>query len=306
MRPVPVPPLAPRLVAPQEGQDRSPPVISAGGMYMVAFDVLDATGALAHAATVTLTITLPDGTTATPVITDAAVSGQYRLSYQTTIPGRYTAHAATTGPVTSWDDEFDAAATPWPAMVSLADAKTQLNIPLTDHDSDDLLRDYIAGVTGALEEYKHEVIVRRTVTSRLDLSRLGWYGYASGGLRRQQFWLRSAPVISLTSMVSWDGTFTWDVTQMAVNPSGAVYVMNGPPVTGIVDVAYLAGLAVIPARYKRGALIMLQHLWETQRGQLAALSGVMGPEEHFRQPGEFFTVPDKTKEWMGPPRPVMA
>jgi hypothetical protein len=51
---------------------------------------------------------------------------------------------------------------------------------------------------------------------------------------------------------------------------------------------------------------MLQHLWETQRGQLTAMSGVMGPEEHFRQPGEFFTVPAKTKEWLGLPRPVIA
>ena len=90
-------------------------MISAGGMYPIAFDVLDASGALTHAATATLTITLPDGTTATPAITDAAVPGQYRLAYQTTIPGRYTAHAVTTGPVISWDDEFDAAPTPWPA-----------------------------------------------------------------------------------------------------------------------------------------------------------------------------------------------
>jgi hypothetical protein len=85
-----------------------------------------------------------------------------------------------------------------------------------------------------------------------------------------------------------------------------VYVMNGPPVTGLVDAAYIAGLQQIPARYKRGALVMLAHLWETQRGQLTAMSGVMGPEEHFRQPGEFFTVPAKTKEWLGQPRPVIA
>jgi hypothetical protein len=280
-------------------------MISAGGLYPIAFDVLDAAGTLTHATTVTLTITLPDGTTATPAITDAAVPGQYRLAYQTTIPGRYTAHAVTTGPVTSWDDEFDASPTPWPAMVSLADAKAQLNIPGSDHGNDDLLRDYIAGVTGALEDYKHEVIVRRTVTDELDLhGGPGWSG--RGGGWRQQFWLRSAPVISLTSVVSWDGTITWDVTQMRAQPSGTVKVMTGQPVTGLVDVTYVAGLAVIPVRYKRGALIMLAHLWETQRGQLAALSGVMGPEEHFRQPGEFFTVPNKAKEWMGPPRPVMA
>src|SRR6266581_3362170 len=184
-------------------------MISAGGMYPIAFDVLDASGALAHAATVTLTITLPDGTTATPAITDAAVPGQYRLSYQTTIPGRYTAHAVTTGPVTAWDDEFDAAPTPWPAMVSLADAKAQLNMDPADHRFDDELRDFIAGVTGAVEDYKHQVIVRRAVTDTLDLSSQGGYGYGWGsGLRRQKFWLRSAPVISLISAISWDGSVT--------------------------------------------------------------------------------------------------
>jgi hypothetical protein len=275
-------------------------MISAGGMYPIAFDVLDASGVLTHAASVTLTITLPDGTTATPAITDAAVTGQYRLSYQTTIPGRYTAHAVTTGPVTSWDDEFDAAATPWPAMVSLADAKKALGMDPADHTFDDLLREYLAGVTGAVEDYKHEVIVRRTVTDELDLCGSGWYGSA----RRFRLW--SAPVISLTSVTSWDGAVTWDVTQMRVSPSGVVRVMAGPPVTGLVDVIYIAGLLQIPARYKRGALVVLQHVWETQRGQLTAMSGVMGPEEHFRQPGEFFTVPAKAKEWLGLPRPVVA
>ena len=280
-------------------------MISAGGMYMIAFDVLDATGVLTHAATATLTITLPDGTTATPVITDTAVSGQYRLAYQTTIPGRYTAHAVTTGPVTSWDDEFDAAATPWPAMVSLADAKAQLNMDVTDHAFDDELRDFIAAATGAAESYKHEVIVRRAVTDELDL---GCYGYSYGNWYgfRQRFRVRSVPVISLTSVASWDGTVTWDVTQMRANPSGTVRVMAGMPVTGLVEVAYIAGYAQIPAHYKRGALVILQHLWETQRGQGTVASGVIGTEEHWRQPGEFFSVPDKAKELFGPPRPVMA
>jgi hypothetical protein len=268
-------------------------MISAGGMYPIAFDVLDAAGVLTHAATVTLTITLPDGTSATPAITDT-VTGQYRLAYQTTIAGRYTAHAVTTSPVTSWDDEFDAAATPWPAMVSLADAKSQLNMDVTDHRFDDELRDFIAGVTGTVEDYKHEVIVRRAVTDELSVC-----GY--------RFRVRSAPVISLTSVTSWDGAITWDVTQMRASPSGLVRVMAGPPVTGLVDVLYIAGLLQIPVRYKRGALIVLQHAWETQRGPGTASSGVMGSEERFApQPGEFYTVPNKAKEWLGPPRPVMA
>jgi hypothetical protein len=280
-------------------------VISAGGMYPIAFDVLDASGVLAHAASVTLTITLPDGTTATPAITDAAVTGQYRLSYQTTIPGRYTAHAVTTGPVTSWDDEFDAAATPWPAMVSLADAKAQLNMDPADHAFDDELRDFIAAATGAAEAYKHEVIVRRVISDELEFCRYrSGYGYGYGYLQR--FRLRSVPVISLTSVASWDGSITWDVTQMRARPSGLVRVMAGPPVTGLADVTYLAGYQQVPASYKRGTLVIVQHLWETQRGQGTVASGVIGTEEHWRQAGEFFSVPDKAKELLGPPRPVMA
>ncbi len=282
--------------------------VSAGGMYPIAFDVYDASGALAHAATATLTITLPDGTTAVPAITDAAVPGQYRLAYQTTIPGRYTAHAVTTGPVTAWDDEFDVAATPWPAMVSLADAKAQLNMDVTSHVNDDELRDFIAAATGAAEAYKHETIVRRAVTDELDLGYAygHTYAYGYGYGFRQRFRVRSAPVISLVSVTSWDGTITWDVTQMRACPSGTVRVMGGIPVTGLVDVAYLAGYQQIPANYKRGALVILAHLWETQRGQGTAMSGVIGQEEHFRQPGEFFSVPAKAKELLGPPRPMVA
>lgn len=275
-------------------------MISAGGVYPIAFDVLDATGALAHAATATLTVTLPDGTTATPAITDTAVPGQYRLSYQTTMPGRHTAHAVTTGPVTSWDDEFDVAVTPWPAIVSLTDAKNQLNIPLTDHTLDDELRGYLDGITGTVENYKHEVIVRRVVTDEIDLCGHARYG----GARRFRLW--SAPVISLTSVAAWDGSATWDVTQMRVSEAGVVRVMSGPGVTGLVDVAYVAGFQQVPGRYRQGGLVILQHVWETQRGAGVGLMGVIGAEERSRQPGEWFTIPDKAKEWLGPPRPVVA
>jgi hypothetical protein len=189
-------------------------------------------------------------------------------------------------------------------MVSLADAKSQLNMDPAIHAFDDELRDFIASATGAAEQYKHEVIVRRTVVDALDLH--GGPGPGPGGPWRQQFWVRSAPVISLTSVVSWDGAITWDVTQMRAQPSGTVKVMTGQAVTGLVNVTYTAGYTQIPPHYKRGALVILQHLWETQRGPGTAASGVIGSEEHYQQPGEFFSVPDKAKELLGPPRPVLA
>jgi hypothetical protein len=84
--------------------------------------------------------------------------------------------------------------------------------------------------------------------------------------------------------------------------------MGGIPVTGLVEATSIAGYQQVPGRYRRGALVMLQHVWETQRGPSAGqgMGGVIGPEEHFRQPGEFFTIPAKCKEWLGPPRPVVA
>ena len=175
----------------------------------------------------------------------------------------------------------------------------QLNIDLSDHGDDDELLGFMAATTGAVEQYKHEVIVRRVVTDELDLC-----GYGYGGRRRFRLW--SAPVISLTSVVAWDGSMTWDVTQMRASASGVVRVMAGSPVTGLVDVTYTAGLQVIPANYRQGALVVLAHLWETQRGVGTMQSGVIGPEEHFRQPGEFFSIPAKGKELLGPPRPVIA
>lgn len=269
-------------------------MIGYGAIYPVAFDVYDDTGALTNAATVTLAITLPDGTTVTPAVSTPAVTGKYRLPYQTTMAGRHTLHAETTGPVTVYDDEFDVGVTPWCAIVSLADAKQQLNMDLADTSDDDELRQYVAGVTGAVEQYLHETIVRQTVTDEIELR----------GQPRFRLW--SAPVISLTSMTSWDGTQTWDVSQMRVSRSGMVRVLAGPRIWGLVDIAYLAGYQVIPVNYRQGALVILQHVWETQRGQGTIMTGVIGVEEHYRQPGEFFTVPNKAKEWFGPPRPVVA
>ena len=279
-------------------------MISAGGLYPIAFDVFDASGVLAHATTVTLTITLPDGTTATPVITDTAVSGQYRLAYQTTIPGRYTAHAVTTGPVTSWDDEFDAAATPWPAMVSLADAKSQLNMDVTDHRFDDELRDFIAvghRRRRALQARGHRPPHRhrraRPVPPRLVLVRV----------RRAAAAAVLAPVRpgDLPDLHGRPGTAASPGTSPRCGPRrpgwSASWTARPSPASSTSPTS--PDTSRSRAHYKRGALVILSHLWETQRGPGTAASGVIGSEEHWRQPGEFFSVPDKAKELLGPPRP---
>jgi len=144
------------------------------------------------------------------------------------------------------------------------------------------------------------VIVPRAITDEIEVSAYsGSFGW------RQKFRVWSAPVISLTSIVSWDGLTTWNAADMRVSPSGVVRVMNGPWVCGLVDVTYQAGYASIPERYKQGALIILQHVWETQRGVGNVRAAVTGPEDVYDRRLEF-TIPQRAREWLGPARPLVA
>jgi hypothetical protein len=181
------------------------------------------------------------------------------------------------------------------SIVTLAQAKAQLNIDPDDDSQDDELQGYVDAVTGAVEEYKHEVIEQRTITEEIETC----------PVRRLRVY--SVPAISLVSVAMWDASVTWDITKLRLSAEGILRVMSGPPVGGgLVEVTLTAGYSSVPARYVRGALVILQHLWETQRGVGAVPVGVIGREEYRIQPGSTFSVPNKAKELLGPPIPVVA
>lgn len=273
-------------------------MIDLGGEYLAAFDVYDDNGNPANPATAVLTITLPDGTLAdtSGLALPPTETGKLRFPYTTVQAGRHLVRWVTTGPARAQADVLDVAPAVSTSIVSLAEAKEWLQIDPDDDSDDGLLRFFIESIAGMAEEYKHEVIVPRAVTDEIEV---GWE-------RARRFRVWSAPLISLTSVASWDGAITWDVTQMRASESGLVKVMAGPLVHGDITVTYQAGRQPIPEKYREGALIILQHVFETQRGQGTVMSGVIGQEEHYRQPGEWFTIPDKAKEAFGPPRPVVA
>lgn len=181
------------------------------------------------------------------------------------------------------------------AIVTLADAKAQLNIPVTDTSEDAELQGFVDAATAAVETQLGQVVEPRTVVDQLDFS--------SGAT---SFLLRSVPVISLTSIVSLDGTQTWTAAPpvMYVDAaSGLVTVLSGAPVLGSVLATYQAGMAVVPANVRLAALIIIQHLWETQRGTMGVQLG--GDADNYVA-GRGFAIPRRAIELLGPQLPGVA
>lgn len=270
-------------------------MIDLGAEYAAAIDVYDESGSLVDPATATLTITRPDGTSAdtSGLQVPPTDTGKLRFAYTTEQPGRHIVKWATTDPVTTWRDVFDVGTDAPPSIVSLADAKVHLQMDASVTTWDDELRAWLAGVTAAVEDYKHQVYAARSFTEKIrtkhHLMRL-WH----------------VPVLSLDSVTSLDGSTTWDTDNLDVDDdTGLVRVLSGNALTRLVNVTYTAGYRVIPYNVIQASLVLLQHVWETQRGMGAIGAGVIGAEE-MRQTLSFTMMPRKVIEWLGPPDPVVA
>jgi hypothetical protein len=66
---------------------------------------------------------------------------------------------------------------------------------------------------------------------------------------------------------------------------------------------YQAGYTTVPANIRLGALIIVQHLWETQRGMMGVQLG--GDGETYVT-GRGFAIPRRAIELLGPQLPGVA
>jgi hypothetical protein len=276
-------------------------VFDLGSVYPASLNVYDQNKNLVNATTVTLTITLPDGTSVSPAITNPpAVTGQYTYSYLTVQPGRHVVRWVTTAPNTGYTDVFDVTEAVIPSVLSLVQAKRQLEIDPLDTNDDAELREVLLAVTLAVEDYKGEIIARRSFTQRYQFQPYYW-NWAQPRLR-----LDMTPVISLTSLISDDNGFAWDVVNnLITTPDGLVTVKAGPAISGNVTAVHVSGYTIIPYNYQMASLVVLQHVWETRRG-VGGLGGSVGPEELHVAAGKAYALPKKAIELLGPPQPAVA
>lgn len=177
------------------------------------------------------------------------------------------------------------------ALVTLPDAKAQLNaLDVGDVDDTELQR-YVDAVTKPMEDAAGRVLDPRSFTDVVSLTN------ASGVM------LRRAPVTAVTAVVTTDGGTSWDPANLYVDQdSGMVSVTSGPSLSGLVAFTYDAGTSPVDPNVELAALITIQHLWETKRGAMGVTLG--GEGETFVPRG--FAVPRRATELLGTPLPGVA
>lgn len=179
-------------------------------------------------------------------------------------------------------------------IVTLEQAKKQLNIAPDDTDDDEELGTYIDAAGGAVETHLHEVVVSRQVSERLRLD----------GSSHFRLWQR--PVIELLSLTNRADDSTFDISGLDVDTdTGLVEVVAGVAPNGRYTATYQAGYETVPTNYQLGALLILQHLWETQRGTQGTIRSMVASDDAY-DPRWSFAIPRRALELLGPPAPVVA
>lgn len=257
-----------------------------GDPVPLSVEILDANGNLANAGAVTLTVTLPDGSTSSPSVTNGG-TGVYTATFVTTQEGRHTVRWVATGAnASAFTDAFDVAGAASQAIVSLDDVKAHLNITSTTNDEE--LRFAILAASDWVES-KIGPVAKRIYTQTV---RCGGSPIA----------LDHAPVISVTSVTPAGGVALSALSLDADLDAGLIYPAFGyswPTWTyGTVTVVYVAGRTVVPAAVQWATKEYVAWLWDTQRGAAQA-SPAQADLDQFGT-GTFATVPRRIEQALEP------
>lgn len=171
-------------------------------------------------------------------------------------------------------------------VATLVDVKRQLNIPIDDHHDDEELQQYLDGVVPLVERIVGPVDDRE-VTERHD-----------GGGR--VIALGVTPVVALVSVTTLAGVSV-DVDGVDVDgPTGAAMLTAGGRWPTDLRVVYTAGRGgQAPPNVRLATLIIVQHLWSTQRGRSQRIYGEPS-EETVAAPGFGFAIPRRAAELLRP------
>lgn len=255
-----------------------------GDVVALAVEIRDAAGALANAGSIALTVTLPDGTTAS-VSTANPSTGTYTANYTPTVAGVYGALWVATGAnASAHRDSFTVLPAEVP-LVSLDDVKARLNI--TDTDNDEELRRIMAAASARAAAAVKRALAPRTYTQTVDMT------YAPG-----RSVVVPTPALLSVSEVTEDAT-TVAAADYEISRDGQLLRRVGTTYwTGVVAITGTVGVAGDDlAIAQQGVLELTAHLWETQRTPMGRNAALAGPV-----PGMGYALPNRVDEMLAPLR----
>jgi hypothetical protein len=207
---------------------------------------------LVAASSVVATITLPDGTTNIPTVTNPS-TGVYAANYTPTQAGRHgVSWSGVVGGLTvKYTDVFNVQEAAAPLIIGLDEARDYLNIPSGETVSDEELRGFIEAATRLIEEHVGPVVRQTRIFT------VKTYGPCIP--------LPFDP-LSLTSGVLIRSGTTVDVTNMVVENgvlrSKTLASLPTEPWT----LTCVVGRTVIGANILKAAAEVVSDLWSSQRG----------------------------------------
>ena len=264
------------------------------------FEVYDSTGALANAGSVVLTITLPDQTTTTPAVSNTSTGIYVPTSpYLCAQAGRYRADWVATGTNSTVFSQIVEARV-FRSAVSLDDARSFLAITADDTTYDPAIRDFMEAATAAVEK-RIGPIAPRSVTEF----------HRGGGTTVM---CRNHPVVSVTSVTEYYGSQSFALTSVSDPSQGSTYTYIAETPDGTitrrrpggtdgvfpdgnqaVQITYLAGRTDVEPDIYQAVLLVLEHMWQTQRG---AVRGRPSSPDYL--PGAAYSLPLRATELLGP------
>lgn len=252
-------------------------------------DCRDPGGNLVTATTATVTVTLPDGSTASPAATETSTAGQYRADYPTVAAGRHTVRWVFTGPAHAYTDMFDVREAAPPAIMSLADGRRHLK--KTDTADDEEIRYWIGACTRAVEMFVGPVAAR-TVSERVRFT------------CTRTVALTLIPCLGLVSATSpRPGGTSYDVDDLDLDlDTGLVEAVDGGLLYGPLDITYRVGRTVVSENITSAARIILQHLWRTRQGPGRPQRGTDDYDVTEPLPGLGFAIPNRAVQLLEPDR----
>ncbi|MER7814080.1 head-tail connector protein [Streptomyces sp. NPDC096153] len=172
------------------------------------------------------------------------------------------------------------------ALLTLAEAKAQLDIDSTAHDTE--LQAYVDAVTPVIERITGPV-ENRTVTEQVNS-------------RSNLLALSQAPVVSLTSLTPLlAGGQAVDVGDLVLDGEAGVVrrVDGGSFAGGPWTAVYVAGRGTVSPTINLAARILVQHLWRTQYGP-ARGGGSDDYDVNEPAPGWGYAVPNRVLQLLEP------